>query len=133
MSIRTTTSYRKLPKVLATQDELYSLIVAVAEGYRAKAFTGRLAQLGVSYLDLADELYTEVLEGRKKPKARRPLVKGKSTNPSVELTLPLDKAVAWGIVKLDLFNKIKTKTREEREQVTLESLGSLQTDELEHE
>ena len=51
----------------------------------------------------------------------------------MELTLPLDKAVAWGIVKLDLFNKIKTKTREERALVTLESLDSLQTDESEHE
>ena len=127
-----TTSYRKLPKVLTSQDDLYSLIVAVAEVYRSKAFTGRLAQLGVTYLDLADELYTEILEGRKKPKARRPLVRGKSTNPSVELELPLNKTVTWGIVKRDLFNKIKAKTREEREQVTLESLDSLQTDESEH-
>ena len=133
MDNRTTTSYRKLPNVLTSQDDLYALIVAVAEVYRSKAFAVRLAQLGVTYLDLADELYTEVLEGRKKPKARRPLVRGKPTNPSVELELPLSKTVAWGIVKLDLFNKIKAKTLEEREQVTLESLDSLQTDESEHE
>lgn len=117
-----TVSYRKLPQRLTTPDELYSLVVAVAQIFRSRSYAERLAKIGASYLDLADDYFLSYLEGKTKPKKRFPVRNGRKTSPAVELTLPIDKSVAYYIVQRDILTMVTKPTTEERERVSLESL-----------
>ena len=121
-----TTSYRNLPPTLHTKEELYSLIVAAAQVFRTKTYEHRMAEKGMSYLDLADEFFLSWLKNGSKPMCRKPVRGGKATNPAVELTLPISKNIAFYIVKYDLLSRAGKLTLEEREGIELESLSDLQ-------
>jgi hypothetical protein len=122
MDTHTTVSYNKLPNVLMTEDDLYSLIVVVAQIFRSQSYADRMAKIGISYLDLADDYYLSYLEGRTKPTKRFPVRNGVSTRPAVELALPIEKTTAYTIVKFDLLTVISRDTPEERANVVLESI-----------
>jgi hypothetical protein len=51
---------------------------------------------------------------------------GKSTNPSVELTLPISKSIAFYIVQRNLSDALRKKTTEEKENITLESISEFE-------
>ena len=121
-----TTSYRKLPQTVTTKEELYALVVAVAQVFRTETFTLRLATKGITYLDLANDYYLAFLEGKLAPTQRRAVVNGKPTRPSAILTLPISKSTAFAIVRHDLLDALRRKTTEEKENVELQSTDGME-------
>ena len=113
-------SYKKFPKVIETKEDLYALMVYVAQVFRKHSYSERMAAKGITYLDLANDLFLLFLEGNLSPKSRRPFVNGKATKPSKALELPIDKFEAYGIIHRDLFNILRSPTREEHSRVTLQ-------------
>ena len=121
-----TTSYRNLPPILHTKEELYSLVVAAAQVFRTKTQASRMAVLSITYLDLADEYFLSWLEGNTKPAYRQPVRKGKEQRETVELELPISKSIAFYIARRGLIHIICLKTTEEKENIKLESWDELQ-------
>jgi hypothetical protein len=68
--------------------------------------------------DMADEIFMKYLE-HPKPKRRQPIRKGKRTRPAVTLTLPIKKTVAYYILKRDMLDVLRSKTKEEKAKVLL--------------
>jgi hypothetical protein len=87
-------------------------------------YESRMLRKGLTPTDVADELFAQYLDTYV-PKWRRRLHKGKKTEPSMQLALPIKKSNAFAIIQKDVINFLCKKTAEEKGNVTLISFDTL--------
>jgi len=118
-----TPSYKDVPTILRTHEDVYLLLCVVAQKFRTPRYTTRLALKGQSHMDLADDIFLRYMQGKLVPSHRKPMRNGKATRPAIPLFLPVKKYVAYGILVKDMLNLLRCPTSEERAHVTLTTMG----------
>ena len=113
-------TYRDLPVILTTNEEIYSVFVRVAQVIGSKDQC-RMNQKGLTFADVADELFLRYLQ-ELKPRGRRKTYWCKPTKIAVPLFVPIKKSTAYSIIQRDTKNYLRLKTNEEKAGVTLTSL-----------
>ena len=118
-----TPSYKDVPTILRTHEDMYLLLCVVAQKFRTPRYALRLATKGQTHMDLADEIFLHYMQGKLVPHHRKPMRNGKATRPSIPLFLPVKKSTAYGILVKDMLNLLRCPTSEERARVTLTTMG----------
>ena len=113
-------TYRDLPVILTTNEEMYAVFVRAAQVVSSKN-QYRMKQKGLTPTDVADELFLRYLQAFK-PRHRSKTYRGKPTKLAVPLFVPVKKSTAYYIIQRDVRNYLQLKTKEEKAGVTLTSL-----------
>ena|ERR1039458_5256448 len=113
--------YTDLPEVLETKEDLYNVIVIASRKFQQTAYANRLADKGMTHMDLANELFIKFLSGGLAPSHRKSV-----GNPSNLVKMPIGRNRAYATLSRDLMDLIRKRTPEEKAKIRLVTTEGLE-------